>query len=961
MPTPLDFPHLRLTFSGAYEPHFHGGSRDNPEIEANRANPAGHAARLSGILDGMRRNDATLRRIRAEMGMPAIPADRGFLLKLPEGVDVDSIVRALGVELVAETEGGLVLVSSVDLLFTKLEEVLQQFAIGSGGLVAGSSLLDIYDQPDDPRRLQNILGSEAFALWPLADSRTYIFDLGIQTATSTRDVRWPRVKQRNDESDADFQQRKESKRREAWIEADTEWQEKAEMRVNELQEFIQHYGGEVISGLMSASVREEESGMVFPDSVQVRVSMNGAGFKDVILNFAHLFDVVLPPELQQDASALVRHHDQPQLVVRPPAADAPTVCVIDSGIEEGHRWLAPAVDSATSRCFLPGVAPDDVADYYAPQGHGTRVAGAVLYPNTIPVAGEIDPVAWIQNARVLDADNKLPDSLTPEEYLQRAVAHFHAGPRLTKIFNHSINADVPCPKHRMTSWAAKLDQLSHEHDVLFIQSAGNQARLDNGDYANPGLRAHLDAGRQPPAHQLEASMRVSNPAQSLHALTVGSISAGDFEDANTRSFATGEHLPSGFSRAGYGEPWSVVKPEVVEIGGDLVYSKTQPRLVRVQSDVAVELLNSTMYGQPAYSKDGVGTSYAAPKVAHLAACLQNVFPAASPLLYRALIVQSARWPNWAEGETDKDKVLKLIGYGLPSLERATINSDRRVTLITPDAELLPSKQLHLYTIRIPEELRNAALEARIRIDVTLAYTALPRRTRARRTGYLETWLDWETSKLNEPRDVFLTRMQNGDYFFSESEFGGPLTPGDLVAAMTASGIALPKAQTSIESLNKLLSEARLLALFPSLSLPGDAAELVRREPTLRSTGRVKLNRIILEAAYPLTCPHRVEYANLPWTLHKREGWGESEETSRDRGTVQKDWAVFDSFNLPEEFAIAVRSHLGWNHLAGAGSARYCLAVSFEVMQGEVPIYTMIEGEIQIPQAEAEIATLAIRQ
>jgi len=90
-----------------------------------------------------------------------------------------------------------------------------------------------------------------------------------------------------------------------------------------------------------------------------------------------------------------------------------------------------------------------------------------------------------------------------------------------------------------------------------------------------------------------------------------------------------------------------------------------------------------MDGAPAYSKDGAGTSFAAPKVAHIAAHLQNLFPAASPLLYRRLIVQSARWPGWAANVEDKDQVLRLIGYGLPSLERATENSESRVTLITP--------------------------------------------------------------------------------------------------------------------------------------------------------------------------------------------------------------------------------------------------------------------------------------
>lgn len=864
MPQQPDFPHLHLAFQGAYEPKFQPAPHENADVQANRANPQAHAGRIRDILGRMRKYDDQLRKLREQHGLPAIPADKGFLLKLPEGVDVDQLVKALGVELVAETEEGLMLVSSVGLEFAKLEEVLKAFETGAGSVVAGSSLLDIYEQPDDARRLRNILAPEVFALWPLADATTYIFDLGIQTAASTREVKWPRVKwNKKKESEAEFLQRRERERREAWIEADTEWQEKAEARVNELNEFIQNYGGEIISGMISDQAHQKEVGMVFPDSVQVRVRMNGTGFRDVILNFAHLFDVTLPPELQQEVGALPVRHDEPELIVRSPAANAPTVCVIDSGIEEGHRWLAPAIDSATSRCFLPGVAPDDVADYYPPQGHGTRVAGAVLYPAVIPNAGEVDPVAWIQNARVLNADNKLPDALAPEEYLQQVVAHFHTLPRLTKIFNHSINANVPCPKQRMTSWAAKLDQLSHEQEVLFIQSAGNQDRIDKGDQANPGLRAHLDAGRQPPDHQLEASMRVANPAQSLHALTVGSVSGAVFEDANVRSFTSGELEPSGFSRAGYGEPWSVVKPEVVEVGGDLVYSKNPPRLVRPHSEVAVELLNSTMHGAPAYSKDGTGTSFAAPKVAHIAAQLQNIFPATSPLLYRALIVQSARWPGWAENAPDKDKVLRLIGYGLTSLERASSNSETRVTLITPDAEMLPSKQLHLYVVKIPDELRSAALEARIRIDVTLAYTALPRRTRARRTGYLETWLDWEASSLGEPRDEFLARMQNGG---------------------------------------------------------------------------------------------KSQHEDFPWMLHKRDNWGEVQETNRNRGSVQKDWAVFDSFDLPAEFAIAVRSHKGWNHLDGAGTARYCLAVSFEVLGGEVPIYSLIENEIRVAEPEIRVQT-----
>jgi len=69
--------------------------------------------------------------------------------------------------------------------------------------------------------------------------------------------------------------------------------------------------------------------------------------------------------------------------------------------------------------------------------------------------------------------------------------------------------------------------------------------------------------------------------------------------------------------------------------------------------------------------------------------------------------------------------------------------------------------------------------------------------------------------------------------------------------------------------------------------------------------------------------------------------------------VQKDWALFDSFELPEEFAIAVWAHKRWNHLDGVGTARYCLAVTFEVMRDEVPIHTLVENAISI-EADSEV-------
>ena len=92
--------------------------------------------------------------------------------------------------------------------------------------------------------------------------------------------------------------------------------------------------------------------------------------------------------------------------------------------------------------------------------------------------------------------------------------------------------------------------------------------------------------------------------------------------------------------------------------------------------------------------------------------------------------------------------------------------------------------------------------------------------------------------------------------FSVGEFNGQFTTRDLMQALVADHIDVPKAPTEIESLNKLLSGPVLHSRFPSISLPGRAASLIARESTLSSEERKELNRLILVAAYPLKCPER---------------------------------------------------------------------------------------------------------
>ena len=61
--------------------------------------------------------------------------------------------------------------------------------------------------------------------------------------------------------------------------------------------------------------------------------------------------------------------------IREPEKGAPSVCIIDSGMQEGHRLLAPGINPVHSHNFIPNDNPKDTADYVNPVGHGTQVAG----------------------------------------------------------------------------------------------------------------------------------------------------------------------------------------------------------------------------------------------------------------------------------------------------------------------------------------------------------------------------------------------------------------------------------------------------------------------------------------------------------------------------------------------------------------------------------------------------------
>jgi hypothetical protein len=96
----------------------------------------------------------------------------------------------------------------------------------------------------------------------------------------------------------------------------------------------------------------------------------------------------------------------------------------------------------------------------------------------------------------------------------------------------------------------------------------------------------------------------------------------------------------------------------------------------------------------------------------------------------------------------------------------------------------------------------------------------------------------------------------------------------------------------------------------------------------------------------------VKGSALPWTLGEKPKDGHIRTTKRSAGTVQKDWAVVKSNALPEHFCIAVVGHEGWS-CDPDSTARYTLAVSFEILGQEIAIYEPLRVAVHELQAEIE--------
>jgi hypothetical protein len=696
------FPHLKFIQKVIGKPRTRSFGAIHPISAHNNSNRQGHSALLSKKTSSIKQRWVEMLSEREQLDLaPIDPKTIPVFLKInPEKITNDFDLEKFGIEIISEEEDGFIIGASSDEL-KSLEDKIADF-------------WEIIDGNNTSWKPEHILSEELLAKWAdINDTETFQLEVGIAFNKPLR--KEPDATKQGGETRLQNYRKEQEEREELLID-----------RENSFEDFIKHYG------VLKSSYAQLE------DSFSCEVEISGKGLKDLVSNYPFVFDVSEKEEIG-GVTDVSDEENSIEFEILPPEEDAPEIAIIDSGIMENHKYLTPAIKSQNSKSYLKDNT--STVDEVLGGGHGTKVAGAVLYPYGISnIESDYQLPCFVRNLRVLNKDNALIHQFPAELMIQIVNDNDDCS-----VFNLSINSKVPFRKKHMSSWAATIDNLIHNHRVMFLISAGNINRQDIRHYFNSGINY--------PNYLNNPLCGLANPAQSSFGLVVGSINHSSYEDDNWKSLG-GELDVSAFSRIGSGI-WEHIKPDVVEFGGGFVCSKNGVNSINENKETAPELIRSTLGDGNAYSRDTVGTSFATPKVTHIVAQLLKLYPNEDINLIKALVVQGARLPKELF-HNPTNIGIKQLGYGLPSIERVTNNTTERVTFY--NTENLAAEEGRIYSLKIPENLRNQADEYDILIEVTLVYTAEVRRTRQKTKSYLGTWLDWTSGYLDESLNDFTTRV-----------------------------------------------------------------------------------------------------------------------------------------------------------------------------------------------------------
>lgn len=504
----------------------------------------------------------------------------------------------------------------------------------------------------------------------------------------------------------------------------------------------------------------------FPD----RTVLLARGDREQMAHSAELLNTVAELRRAKDTPELfteMRPWEQAEWVdeardrIRPPTrADAPAVCLLDTGVNRGHPLLEPALSEEDMQ------ACHREWGTYDHHGHGTEMAGLAAFGDLVELFAGAEPGQLehrLESVKILppvgDNDPKLYGALTIEAVARAEVT----APHRARVGCLTVTADSR-DRGQPSSWSAAVDKLTAgaDDDVrrLLIVSAGNTDPSSHNLY--------------PESNRADC---IQDPGQAWNALTVGAFTEKDYLDPVkypdwSPVAPCGGLSPSSCTSSAWTGPWPI-KPEIVVEGGNLGFDPGSGLAGEVDS---LSLL--TTYWRPdekLLSTTGE-TSAAAAQAARMAAILQAAYPEYWPETIRALLVHSARWTpamldqcRPLETRGHKEALLKFCGFGVPALGRALWSASNSLTLVA-QSSLQPydridgsykTRDMHLHAIPWPTEVLRDLGETPVKMRVTLSYFIEPnpgRRGWKYRHRYMSHGLRFKVKTAYETPDQFRERI-----------------------------------------------------------------------------------------------------------------------------------------------------------------------------------------------------------
>lgn len=510
----------------------------------------------------------------------------------------------------------------------------------------------------------------------------------------------------------------------------------------------------------SLNIQIGDKEIVFPEIAIFSVKANESKLTELVKSFDFIAEFRQPDELNTFwiGSTIIDREDWIEEALKNCVITGENnyISILDSGVNNGHKLLSPFLHDDDKLTVNEEWGKNDNA-----LDHGTRMAGVALYGRLERfLEREFEINHRLESMKIFPNDGYNEEDQLPVITENAVNLTTVSNPEYKRIYCFANTSKYNYDFGRPSTWSAVIDKLVFgrldDSKKLFVISAGN-------------LRSDEDYLDYPEGNY---NGSVESPAQSWNAITIGAYTTKTLPDFQTVA-KSGEISP--FSRTSYTweNSWPI-KPEVVFEGGNL--KKNSDNTFEYPDDLSI-LTTSRMAVTNKLTTINA-TSAATAFGANFLAILRSNYPDAWEETLRGLMIHSASWTDEMKNQLEFDskqtsiqRMLRMVGYGVPNLEKAVSSKTNYLTIISEET-IQPYKlesgkgstnEAFFYELPWPKEALQDLGELGVTLRVTLSYFIEPNpgeKSYSSKYSYQSCALKFILMNPNDEPDNFILSINN---------------------------------------------------------------------------------------------------------------------------------------------------------------------------------------------------------